>query len=143
AVADIQGTLIRLEAMGYEYTDIDIRAAAKGGDITATVASDDPNLNFDVDAHADMRNRYPKVAVDMMIDSINLKNLHLMDDELRYHGRLIADLETADIDHLNGTVNIVNSSIAYNNERYTLDTVRLHAVAQDSSNLLQLQSEFL
>src|SRR5690606_2768433 len=51
--------------------------------------------------------------------------------------------ETADIDHLNGTVDIVNSSIAYNEERYMLDTVRLRAVAQDSSTLMQLQSEFL
>ena len=143
AVADIQGKLISLEAMGYEYTDIGINATAKSGDITAAVTSDDPNINFDLDAHADMRDRYPKVAINMMVDSINLKNLHLMDDELRYHGRLVADFETADIDYLNGTVDIVNSSIAYNDERYTLDTVRLRAVAQDSSNLLQLHSEFL
>ena len=143
AIADIQGKLISLEAMGYEYTDIDIQVAAQSGDITATVVSDDPNLHFNVDGHADLRNPYPKVVVNLMIDSVNLKNLHLMDDELRYHGRLVADLETADIDYLNGTVNIVNSSIAYNNERYTLDTVSLRAVAADNSNLLQLRSEFL
>lgn len=143
AVADIQGKLISLEAMGYEYTDIGINATAKSGDITATVTSDDPNLDFDLDAHADMHGRYPKVSANLMIDSINFKNLRLMDDEFRYHGRLVAELETADIDYLNGTVDIVNSSIAYNDERYTLDTVRLRAVAQDSSNLLQLQSEFL
>lgn len=143
AVADIEGKLISLEAMGYEYTDIGINATAKSGDITATVTSDDPNINFDLDAHADMRDQYPKVSVNMMVDSINFKNLHLVDEEFRYHGRVVADLETADIDYLNGTVDIVNSSIAYNDERYTLDTVRLRAVSQDSSNLLQLQSEFL
>ncbi|PPK99839.1 translocation/assembly module TamB domain-containing protein [Parapedobacter indicus] len=143
AIADIQGKLISLEAMGYEYTDVGINATAKSGDITATVISDDPNLDFNLDAHADMRGQYPKVRVNMMVDSINLKNLKLMNDEFRYHGRLIADLETADIDYLNGTIDVVNSSIAYNDERYTLDTVRLQAVSQDSSNLLQLQSEFL
>src|SRR5690606_13348606 len=143
AIADIQGKLISLEAMGYEYTDIGINASAKSGDITAAVTSDDPNIDFDLDAHADMRNRYPKATINLMVDSINLKNLHLMDDELRYHGRLVADLETAGIGYLNGTVDIVNSSIAYNDEGYTLDTVRLRAVGQDSSNLLQLRSEFL
>lgn len=143
AVADIQGKLISLEAMGYEYTDIGIDIAANSGDIAATAASDDPNIDFDLDAHADMRGQYPKVNVDLMVDSVNLKNLGLLADEFRYHGRLVADFETADIDHLNGTVDIVNSSIAYNEERYMLDTVRLRAVAQDSTTLMQLQSEFL
>lgn len=143
AVADIDGKLIRLEAMGYAYTDIGMNIAAKSGDITATVASDDPNIDFNLDGHADMRGRYPKVNVNLMIDSVNLKNLGLMEDELRYHGRLVADLETADIDYLNGTVDIVNSSIAFNDERFTLDTVRFRAVARDTATLLQLQSEFL
>ncbi|SEL84047.1 translocation/assembly module TamB domain-containing protein [Parapedobacter koreensis] len=143
AVADIQAELISLEAMGYEYTNIGINATAKNGDINASITSDDTNIDFDLDAHADMRGQYPRVNVNLMVDSINLKNLGLMQDEFRYHGRLVADLETADIDHLNGTVDIVNSSIAYNDERYMLDTVRLRAVAQDSSNMLQLRSEFL
>src|SRR5690606_1110720 len=101
------------------------------------------NIDFDLDAHADMRGQYPKVNLNLMVDSVNLKNLGLLAEEFRYHGRLVADLETADIDHLNGTVDIVGSSIAYNDERYTLDTVRLRAVARDSSNMIQLQSEFL
>jgi len=143
AIADIQGKLISLEAMGYTYTDIGINVAAKGGDITASAASDDPNIDFDLDAHADMRGQYPKVDLNLMVDSINFKNLGLLASEFRYHGRLVANLETADIDHLNGTVDIVNSSIAYNDERYTLDTVRLRAVSQDSSNMMQLRSEFL
>ncbi|MGV3761086.1 translocation/assembly module TamB domain-containing protein [Parapedobacter sp.] len=143
ARADIRGELVSLEAMGYEYTGIGIDIAANNGDIKAAAASDDPNIDFDLAAHANMRGPYPKVNVDLMIDSVNLKNLGLLADEFRYHGRLVADLETADIDHLNGTVDIVNSSIAYNEERYMLDTVRLRAVAQDSSTLMQLQSEFL
>ena len=143
AVADIQGKLISLDAMGYTYSDISIDIAANNGDITATAASDDPNIDFDLDAHADMRGQYPNVNLDLMVDSVNLKNLGLLADDFRYHGRLLADFETADIDYLNGTVDIVNSSIAYNEERYMLDTVRLRAVAQDSSTLMQLQSEFL
>src|SRR5690606_26887185 len=107
AVADVQGKLISLEAMGYEYADIGINIAAKSGDITAVAASDDPNIDFDLNARADMRGQYPKVNVDLMVDSINLKNLGLLADEFRYHGRLVADLETADIDYLNGTVDIV------------------------------------
>src|SRR5690606_8780266 len=95
AVADIQGKLISLEAMGYAYTGIGIDINANNGDIVATVASDDPNIDFDLDAHADMRGPYPKVNLDLMVDSVNLKNLGLLADEFRYHGRLLADFETA------------------------------------------------
>lgn len=143
AVADIQAKLISLEAMGYEYSDIGISATANQGDIVLTASSDDPNIDFDLDGRADLRGQYPKLNLELMVDSVNLRNLQLMNDDFRYHGRLVADLETADIDHLNGTVDIVNSSIAYNDERYTLDTVRLRAVAQDTSSLLVLRSEFL
>src|SRR5690606_29967490 len=69
AVADIQGKLIRLEAMDYEYTDISIDVAAKSGDITAVAASKDPNIDFDLDAHADMRGQYPKINLSLMVDS--------------------------------------------------------------------------
>ncbi len=143
AVADIQAKLISLEALGYTYTDMSVELEANGGDIIASVGSDDTNIDFNLSAHADMRGQYPKVNLDLMVDSVNLKNLHLMDDEFRYHGRVLVDLETADIDYLNGTVDIVNSSVAYNDERYTLDTVRLRAVASEGANMLQLQSEFL
>ncbi|WP_257669938.1 translocation/assembly module TamB domain-containing protein [Parapedobacter tibetensis] len=143
AIADIQGKLISLEAMGYTYNGIDINMKANGGDINASVVSGDTNIDFDLNAHANMRGRYPKVTMDLMVDSINLKNLGLMKDELRYHGRMLVDMETADIDYLNGSAAIVNSSIAYNDERYALDTVKFLAVAEEGSNMLQLQSEFL
>lgn len=143
AIADIQGKLVSLEAMGYTYTDIAIDAKANNGNITASAVSTDPNIDFDLNAQANMNGEYPTANVDLMVDSINLRNLGLMNDNFRYHGQLLADFETADIDHLNGMVAIVNSSVAYNEERYVLDTVRLNAVSQDSSNLLQLQSEFL
>src|SRR5690606_29106857 len=132
-----------LEAMGYTYTDIAIDAKANNGDITASVISTDPNIDFELNAQANMHGEYPRASIDLMVDSINLQNLGLMNDDFRYHGRLVADFETADIDHLNGTVAIVNSSVAYNEERYTLDSVMLRAVSGESSNMLQLRSEFL
>lgn len=143
AIADIQANLISAEVMGYTYTDIELNATADQGDIEAFLTSDDPNIHLNMQAFANMREQYPRVKVDLMVDSINLKNLKLMEDEFRYHGRLEADFETADIDHLNGTVNIVNSSIAYNDQRFVLDSVSLRASATDDRTMLQLRSGFL
>lgn len=142
-IADAKGTIKHLDAMGYAYKNINFDMSASAGDIAGTVQSPDPNVQFNLNLAADMRGQYPKVHAEMMIDSINLKNLKLMDQNLRYHGKLIADFETADIDHLNGSLSISNSSIAYNEDRFALDSIFLIARADTSRNILILKSEFL
>lgn len=142
-VADATGTLKRLDAMGYRYHDIEFDVTANSGDISGSLHSPDPNIDLDASFQANMQGRYPKLFAEMMIDSINLKSLKLMDENLRYHGKIIADFETFDLDHLNGSLRIANSSIAYNDDRYVLDTVSLEAKADTNRNILLLSSEFM
>src|SRR5690606_13088228 len=133
----------RFDAMGYEYHDIDFDIAANLGDIKGTLHSIDPNLDLDASFQADMQGKYPKLNAEMQIDSINFKNLKLMDQNLRYHGKIIADIETMDLDHLHGSILVSNSSIAYNQDRYSLDTIALTAQADTNKNTILLNSEFL
>lgn len=141
--ATVEGNLNRLDAMGYRYGDIKLNAQANAGDIAGSLNSPDPNIQLNMDFAADMRGRYPKVQATLMIDSVNLRNLNLMEEDFRYHGKVVADLETADPNFLNGSVVVSNSSIAYANDRYTLDTISLSASADTSRNTLILSSEFL
>ncbi|MFD2969763.1 translocation/assembly module TamB domain-containing protein [Sphingobacterium bambusae] len=141
--ATVEGNLNQLDAMGYTYRNIKLDAQASGGDIAGSLVSPDPNIQLNMDFAADMRGTYPKVQATLMIDSINLQNLKLMDQNFRYHGKIVADLETADPDFLNGSVIVSNSSIAYENDRYTLDTIALRASADSNRNTLVLNSEFL
>lgn len=142
-VADINGSINRLDAMGYAYNGINLDLTAKDGDIAGNVNSKDPNVRFNMDMAADMRGQYPQLKMDLMIDSVNLKNLKLIDDNFRYHGKVSMDLTTADLNHLNGKLLVTGSSIAFNNDRYALDTVSLTATADTSRNTLVLKSEFL
>lgn len=143
AQATVEARLISAEAMGYTYTDIDLEAKANNGDISAAINSDDPNIKFNLKALANMQGPYPRLNLSLMADTIHFKNLKLTTDDIRYHGKLEADLPTADPDHLNGTINIVNSAVAYNDERFSLDTVSLRAESKDTINRLVFQSEFL
>lgn len=142
-VANVNGKVNQLEAMGYTYNNISMDLAANSGDIAGSIISTDPNIQFNMDLEADMRDQYPKAKMSLMIDSVNLQNLNLMEDNFRYHGRVDADFKTADLNFLNGRVHISQSSIAYNDERYTLDTISLIAVADTQRNALVLRSEFL
>lgn len=142
-IADVNGTINRLDAMGYQYGNIQLDLTAQNGDIAGNINSSDPNVMFNLDMAADMRGLYPQVKAELMIDSINLKNLKLMDDDFRYHGKIDLDLTTADINHLNGGLFISQSSIAFNDSRYALDTISVTAIADTNRNALVLKSEFL
>lgn len=143
ATAEISGEVLRLDAMGYKYHNMLLDVQANAGDIIANVKSDDRNIDFDLQAQATMMDKYPQVNFNLMVDSINLKSLKLMDQELRYHGNLKGSFETADLNFLNGRADIINSSIAYNSDRYQLDSISLIAKADSASNLIMLQSDFL
>jgi len=142
-VADVKGKVNALEAMGYTYHDISLDMVASNGDIAGDIKSTDPNVRFNMDMAADMRGKYPKAQVNLMIDSVNLQNLKLMDDNMRYHGKITADFETADLNFLNGHIHVTQSSIAYNQDRYVLDTISLIAIADTTKNSLIFKSEFL
>ncbi len=142
-VASVQGSVNKLEALKYNYHNIKLDITAQNGDIAGNINSIDPNIQFNLDLAADMRDKYPRVHVDMMIDSINLQNLNLMEDNFRYQGKLSADFETADLNYLNGKLSISQSSIAYNNDRYALDSINLIARATEDRNTILLRSEFL
>ncbi len=142
-VANFDGKVNRMDAMGYRYQTIDMNLTADKGDIKASVVSPDPNIQLKLNATANMKSKYPQVDFELMVDTINLKNLKLMDDDLKYHGKLVGNFSSADPNFLNGESHITNSSILYNDAYYTLDSISLVAKADTSRNLLLLKSDFL
>ncbi|MGK9116998.1 translocation/assembly module TamB domain-containing protein [Olivibacter jilunii] len=142
-VADAKAKLIRAEAMGYTYTNINLAATANSGDVKASLSSKDPNISLEMQAFANLKERYPTFNMDLLVDSINTKNLNLTNDNIRFHGKLLANFDSADPDYLNGKLDLTNAIIAYNTDRYVLDTISLIAQTDSSQNLLQLRSEFL
>src|SRR5690606_29199181 len=142
-IAEGKAHLISAEVMGYTYSDINLDFKADKGDILANLTSVDSNLALTMDAQATWTEKYPALKMTINADSINLKNLKLTDDDIRYHGQLKADLATADPDYLNGDINIVNSLFSYNGDRYALDSISLSSEATDSLKIIGLESEFL
>lgn len=142
-VANFDGKVNRMDAMGYRYQNIDMNLTADKGDIKAAVVSPDPNIQLKLNATANMKSKYPQVDFELQVDTINLKNLKLMDDEFKYQGKLVGNFSSADPNFLNGAAHITNSSIFYSGAYYSLDSISLIAKADTSRNLLLLKSDFL
>lgn len=135
--------LIRADFNGYTYRNLNVDGTAGRGTIVAKANMSDPNLDFDLNANADMRKKYPAVKLNLNVDSVNMQRLNLMKDDLRFHGKLVADLATADPDYLNGSVILSNALLAREDDRFTMDTISIVSTANADSNTLKLRSEIM
>lgn len=141
--AKFTARLVKAEFNNYTYRNLNIDGTAGRGNIVAKADMKDPNIRFDLDARANMSGRYPSANLALNLDSINLQRINLMKDDLRFHGRLTADLKTADPDYLNGNVLLTQAIMAKGKERFSLDTVSIVSTASADSSSLKLRSEFV
>lgn len=128
---------------GYNYRNLVAKGSAVNGKYTATARMKDPNINFSLDAKADMNKKYPSIVANMMVDSINLQKLHFVKDDMRFHGKLVANFPTADPDYLNGKALITDMVLVNKGQRIKMDTISLLSTANADSSSLRLKIPML
>ncbi len=137
------GKVIQAEYNKYNYRNLTLSAKAKNGNITAKAFMADPNIDFSLNAAANFRNKYPRIKATIDVDSLNLQRLHFSKDDFRFRGKIVADLETADPDYLNGSVLLTKALMVTQGKRIQLDSVSAVSTANADSNTLKVKSEFL
>ncbi|MDQ3017252.1 MAG: translocation/assembly module TamB, partial [Bacteroidota bacterium] len=143
ANATFDGKISAIQYNGYTYQNLTAKGSARNGDIELTANMVDPNINFDLKGTANLNGEYPKVNMTLNLDTLNLLPLKLNDKDLSLKGQIIADLETADQDYLNGTINITDAIIRLEDKRYKLDTISIVSVATEGEDSLHIYSELL
>ncbi len=139
----VNGKVLRAEYNRYNYRNLTLNASARNGNIVAKAFMNDPNIDFDLNARANFRNRYPKIQATINVDSLNLQKLNFYSDDFRFRGKIVADLETADPDYLNGEILLTNALMVTQGKRVDLDSVSAVSTASADSNTLKIRSEFL
>jgi hypothetical protein len=128
---------------GYDYKNLRLSGTAKNGSYTAKAIMTDPNISFNLAAKADMNKKYPSVNATLTVDSVNLQNLHFTSTPMQFHGKLIADVPTADPNYLNANIKLTNLMVAQKNQVIKLDTVSLVSTAAADSSTLKLKAPML
>ncbi|MGZ3873433.1 MAG: DUF748 domain-containing protein, partial [Mucilaginibacter sp.] len=143
ASLQFSGSVVKAYVKGYTYRNLVMTGTAHNGNYTAKARMKDPNINFTLDGKANLNKKYPSVAATLLLDSINLKNLHFTKDEMRVHGKIIADVPTADPDYLNANIRVTDLLIAQKDEVIKLDTISLVSTANADSSTLRLKAPML
>lgn len=127
----------------YDYKDVTLEGniAQQQAAINAAIA--DPNIRIQLDVKADLAQQYPAAQLQLNIDSIKTRELHLTADNIIYRGKIDADFQSTNPDSLAGKLFILQSLLVHNQNRIQLDTLRLLAEAMDSTRRLAIHSDFL
>jgi hypothetical protein len=131
------GDVVSANVKGYTYRNLVMKGTARNGSYVANARMKDPNINFSLDAKANMNKKYPSVNATLLVDSIDLQKLNFTKTPMRFHGKIIADVPTADPDYLNANILATDLVVNNNGQRIQLDSVTLVSTANaDSSSLL-------
>lgn len=135
-----KGNIVKAYVKGYTYQNLALNGTARNGSYTVNSRMKDPNINFALNAKVDMNKKYPSVNATLLLDSINLQKLNFSKSPMEIHGKLVANVPTANPDYLNGNIQITDLLIAQKNQVLKLDTVSLVSTANADSSTLKLKA---
>jgi len=143
ASLQFDGRVAQAYVKGYNYKDLVLKGTATNGNYTVVSTMKDPNINFKLDAKANLNKKYPAVKANLMLDSLNLQALHFSTDPMRVHGQIVADVPTADPDYLNADVKVNDLLVVNKDQRIRIDSISLVSKATADSSSLRLKTPFL
>ncbi|RYE28450.1 MAG: translocation/assembly module TamB, partial [Sphingobacteriaceae bacterium] len=143
ANAQFSANIVRADVKGYVYRNLVFKGNARNGLINADARMKDPNINFALDARVNLANKYPAIKATLNLDSINLQRLHFASSALRLHGKIVADIATADPDYLNGNIQITDLLVVQGTRRIQMDSISIASTADINNATLSIKSPVL
>lgn len=143
ASMQFNGNIASAYIKGYTYKNLALKGTAVNGSYTAIARMKDPNIDFSLNAKANLNKKYPSVNTTLIVDSIDLKKLNLAASETRFHGKIVANIPTADPDYLNANIKATDIVMFASNKRIKIDTISLVSTAGADSSSLRLRTPAL
>ena len=143
ATASLNGTIQKAYYNKYTYHNLSVKGNIRNGNFNATAVAKDPNLTFDLVSSGSFRDKYPTGKLKLNIDIADLEKLNLHAGPMKIRGVVDADIQSANLDYLNGTVNAHNIAIANAKEQFVIDSISVVATSTSEKNTLVLKSPFM
>ncbi|MFV7236883.1 translocation/assembly module TamB domain-containing protein [Flavobacterium sp. ZB4R12] len=143
ATASFNGTILKAYYNKYTYQNLSVKGNIRSGNFNATAFAKDPSLTFDLVSSGSFRDKYPTGKLKLNVDIADLEKLNLHAGPMKIRGVVDADIQSANLDYLNGTVNAHSITIANANEQFVIDSITVVATSTSEKNTLLLKSPFL
>ncbi|HRO41954.1 MAG TPA: translocation/assembly module TamB domain-containing protein [Flavipsychrobacter sp.] len=137
-----RGTIHAAMFNKYTYRNISFNGNVAGKKAKFNLVSNDPNAHLQLDGSANFAGKYPAIYADAMIDSIDLEALNFYASEMRFHGKVHADIAELNPDYPRALVTITNPIMTTNGRRYFLDSIYIVSTpSADSGNNIVINAQ--
>jgi hypothetical protein len=143
AQADLDGLVQKAVFNKYTYRDLALKGNIENGSFAIKSGMNDPNLNFDLTASGNTKDKYPAVQLKLNLDIADLEKLNLHAGPMKLRGNIDADIANSNPDFLNGKVFLSNVQVLQDKEPIVLDSIRVIAFSDDTRNNIKISSQFL
>jgi hypothetical protein len=143
ASLQFNGNVAKAYVKGYNYQNLQLKGTAVNGNYVINSRIKDPNIDLVLDAKANLNKKYPSIKATLQLDSLNLEALHFTTTPMRLHGKVIADVPTADPDYLNANIKVTDLLVVNKDQRIRVDSISLVSTATADSSTLRLKMPFL
>lgn len=143
AQANFDGLVQKAVFNKYTYRDLALKGNIENGSFAVKSGMKDPNLNFDLVASGNTKDKYPSVQLKLNLDIADLEKLHLHAGPMKLRGNIDADIANSNPDFLNGKLFLSNIQVLQDKEPIVLDSIRVIAFSDDNRNNIKISSQFL
>jgi hypothetical protein len=143
AQAEFDGLVQKAVFNKYAYRDLALKGNIENGSFAVKSGMKDPNLNFDLTANGNTKDKYPAIQLKLNLDIADLEKLHLHAGPMKLRGNVDADIANSNPDFLNGKVFLSNVQVLQDAEPIVLDSIRVIAFSDESRNNIKISSQFL
>ena len=137
ANADVRGNVASAVYKGYRYQNMNLTGKIRRGVYNVVLNSKDPNVNLFLTASGIYNEKNPIVKVNGNVNKLDLNKLGFYKDPMILAGKIDADFQNLDPDHLNGYLNLKDFAFSDTKEIYPIQEVNLKATStNDSTNIV-------
>ena len=138
ATANVRSAFIK----GYNYQDITLKATLRRGNALVDAGINDKNVSFTMHGEALIDDKFAtNVKMRLLLDSILLHPLGFTSNDLRLHGKVVADFPSIDVTAPQGKMELTDLIVYNEGKRYPADTITITANTTDTGKIINLNSQ--
>lgn len=137
ANADLRGSVASAVYKGYRYQNMNLTGKIRQGAYNVVLNSKDPNANLFLTASGVYNEKNPTVKINGNVNKLDLNKLGFYKNPMILAGKIDADFQNLDPDHLNGYLNLKDFAFSDTKEIYPIQEMNLKATStNDSTNIV-------
>jgi hypothetical protein len=141
--ADFSVNLNEFEYNQYLYKNIDLGASLENGIINSQGKINDHHLQLNYKMNVDVTNEFPIVNTNIRIDTIQLHQLHFIEDTLNLSGNIYLNAVNLEPHHLNASIQLSGCNISTATKQFPVYDASITAKADaDGTDSIHIRTSF-